>query len=55
MGEAKEMRAMFYHDLMWLWGDVPISLLPTSQMADKVMPVACRDTINDRLIADLRR
>lgn len=54
MGEAKVMRAMFYHDLMWLWGDVPFSLLPTSQMADKVMPVACRDTINDRLIADLR-
>ena len=40
MGEAKVMRAMFYHDLMWLWGDVPFSLLPTSQMADKVMPVA---------------
>lgn len=53
MGEAKCIRAMLYHDLMWLWGDVPFSFTPTAERTDYVTPVMSRDSINDLLIADL--
>lgn len=53
MGEAKVIRAMFYHDLMWLWGDVPFSFTPSSEAKDYVMPVMSRDEINMKLIEDL--
>src|SRR5574344_613485 len=54
MGEAKVMRAIFYHDLMWLWGDVPFSFTPTQESDSYVMPIVSRDSINDKLIADLK-
>nr|MBP7472077.1 RagB/SusD family nutrient uptake outer membrane protein [Prevotella sp.] len=54
MGEAKVIRAMLYHDLMWLWGDVPFSFTPTAESSGFVMSVASRDSINDALIADLK-
>lgn len=54
MGEAKVMRAMFYHDMMWLWGDVPFTTVPTSEEDNHVAPVVSRDSINDFLIRDLR-
>ncbi len=54
LGEAKVIRAMFYHDLMWLWGDVPFSFIPTSEAGSNVMPVISRDSINNMLITDLR-
>lgn len=53
MGEAKVMRAMLYHDIMWLFGDVPFSFEPTSVTKGTVLPIVSRDTINARLIADL--
>ena len=54
MGEAKVIRAMFYHDVMWLWGDVPFTFTPTSEKDNYVTPIVSRDSINDLLIAALR-
>jgi hypothetical protein len=53
MGEAKVMRAMFYHDLVVLFGDIPFSLTPTLANDDFVMPVVDREEIHKQLIADL--
>ncbi|MFC0877213.1 RagB/SusD family nutrient uptake outer membrane protein [Saccharicrinis sp. FJH2] len=53
MGEAKVMRAMFYHDLIVMFGDIPFSLTPTSANDNFVMPVVDREEIHKQLIADL--
>ena len=53
MGEAKVIRAIFYNDLVDLWGDVPFTFEPTSQKKDYVTPVADREEIRKQLIADL--
>lgn len=53
MGEAKVMRAMFYHELLSYWGDVPFTLKPTSATNDFVPVVVKRQDISDALIADL--
>ncbi len=55
LGEAKVIRAIFYHDLMWLWGDIPFSTIPSSEKKDYVMPVVSRDSINDFLLSDLKK
>ena len=54
MGEAKVIRAIFYNDLVDLWGDVPFTLTPTSQKGDYVTPIVSRDEIRAKLIEDLR-
>ncbi len=57
MGEAKVLRAIFYHDLVVLWGDVPFSLEPVSEAdnnEDLLLPVTDRTAIHDALIADLK-
>lgn len=55
LGEVKCLRAMVYHDLVVLFGDVPFTF---ERAADKgtdfVVPVADRQVIQDSLIADLR-
>ena len=53
MGEAKVLRAMFYHDLIVMFGDIPFSLTPTSEGDNFVMPVVDREEIYKQLIADL--
>ena len=55
LGEAKTLRAMYYHDLVVLFGDIPFSLTPTyeSDNNNMVMPVVSRDTIYSVLIDDL--
>ena len=53
MGEAKVMRAMFYHELISYWGDVPFTLKGTYETDDFVPPITPRQTISDELIADL--
>ncbi|MBN1183892.1 MAG: RagB/SusD family nutrient uptake outer membrane protein [Bacteroidales bacterium] len=53
IGEAKVMRAMFYHDLIVMFGDIPFSLTPSSEGDDFVMPVFDREEIHKQLIADL--
>ncbi len=53
IGEAKCIRAMNYHDMVVLFGDVPFS---TERAIDSpmVMPVADRDTILQTMIDDLK-
>lgn len=53
LGEAKVIRAMFYNDLIDLWGDVPFTFTPTQKKDNLVTPVVSRDEIRTQLIADL--
>lgn len=54
LGEAKVIRAMFYNDLVDLWGDVPFTFTPTSHKEDLVTPIVSRDEVRTKLIEDLR-
>lgn len=55
MGEAKCLRAMVYHDLVVMFGDVPFTFEPSLQLGDNyVIPIATRQEIQDKLIADLK-
>lgn len=54
MGEAKVIRAMFFHDLITYFGDIPFTFKPASQVEDFVMPVVNRDEAYATLIADLK-
>jgi len=54
IGEAKCLRAMAYHDLVVMFGDVPFSSTPASQNTENLTyPVTNRETIQDFLISDL--
>lgn len=57
MGEAKVMRAMFYHDLLVLLGDIPFSMRPMSGTDDNkslLLPVTDRELVHKALIEDLK-
>ena len=53
IGEAKCLRAMVYHDLVVMFGDVPFKFEPTKEN-DFVPPVVDRETIQKNLIDDLK-
>jgi hypothetical protein len=58
MGEAKAIRAMFYHDLVVLFGDIPFSLTPVTgngayNNETMLFPVTDREEVHKALIADL--
>ncbi|MDE5989857.1 MAG: RagB/SusD family nutrient uptake outer membrane protein [Duncaniella sp.] len=53
LGEAKVLRAIFYHDLVWYFGDVPYSLLPSYENKEKIYDVEDRAVILNDLIKDL--
>lgn len=55
IGEAKVIRAMFYHDLVVIFGDIPFSMIPSLQLEDKVLPVVNREEIYKALIEDLKK
>ncbi len=56
IGEAKCLRAMAYHDLVVMFGDVPFSFEPASTKGtDYVIPVADRETIQKAVIEDLEK
>ena len=55
IGEAKCLRAMIYHDLVVMFGDVPFTFTQASQRAEYVFPVVDRQVIQDSLIADLKQ
>ena len=56
IGEAKCLRAMAYHDLVVMFGDVPFSFEPTNERGASVMlPVTDREEIQKALIADLQK
>lgn len=54
MGEAKVMRAMFYHELLWYWGDIPFTLKSVYETDNLLPAITARQTVSDSLIADLR-
>ncbi len=54
MGEAKVMRAMFYHELMCYWGDVPFTMQSTYESDNLNPAITKRQEISDALIADLQ-
>ncbi len=53
IGEAKVARAMFYHDLIWMFGDVPFSTKSSQKSETKIYPVTDRIQILDFLINDI--
>ena len=54
MGEAKVMRAMFYHELLSYWGDIPFTLQATYETDNMNPAITPRQEVSDALIADLR-
>ena len=54
MGEAKCLRAMVYHDMVVLFGDIPFTFNSASELGDNyVIPVMNREEIQTKLIQDL--
>ena len=53
MGEAKVMRAMFYHELLSYWGDIPFTLQATYETDNLNPAITPRQQVSDALIADL--
>ncbi len=55
LGEAKCLRAMIYHDLVVMFGDLPFVFEPASMRgAEDIPPVLSRTAIQDSLIKDLQ-
>lgn len=55
LGEAKCIRAMVYHDLIALFGDVPFTFQSAAQLGDGfLIPVTDREEIQKKLIEDLQ-
>lgn len=54
MGEAKVIRAMFYHELLSYWGDIPFTFKATYETNNLYPEVTDRQVVSDSLIADLR-
>lgn len=52
LGEAKAIRAIMYHEMVWYFGDIPYSLTPANETGIK-FPVVDRHQILDDMIADL--
>jgi starch-binding outer membrane protein, SusD/RagB family len=53
-GEALTLRAIFYHELIRNWGDVPAQFDPAADIPDLNLPKTDRDEIYDRLLDDLK-
>lgn len=53
LGEALTLRAQFYYDLIKNWGDVPMQMVPSSDLESVYLPKTDRDVIYDKIIADL--
>lgn len=55
LGEAKCIRAMVYHDLVVMFGDIPFTFQSAAQLGDGyVIPVMDREEIQKKLIEDLK-
>lgn len=55
IGEAKCLRAMAYHDLVVMFGDVPFTFSPASLRDDYVFPIVDREEIQKAIIDDLQK
>lgn len=55
IGEAKCLRAMVYHDLVVMFGDIPFTMKPAASLGtDYIVPIADRKDVQDAIIADLK-
>lgn len=54
LGEAKVLRAIYYHELVWMFGDAPFSFNSSKTSDTKIYPIKDRLEILDLLIADLK-
>lgn len=55
IGEAKCLRAMIYHDLVVMFGDIPFIFAPAAEYGSEyVPPVTDRLAVQDSIINDLR-
>lgn len=54
IGEAKVLRAICYHDLTWMFGDVPFTFTPSYDAEDLIYDVVDRTTMLTKLIEDLK-
>lgn len=54
LGEAKVMRAMVYHELVWYFGDIPAPMVPSYKWEEDVLPVSDRHDVLNALIAELQ-
>ncbi|AKD03733.1 RagB/SusD family nutrient uptake outer membrane protein [Pontibacter korlensis] len=52
-GEALALRALFYHELIRNWGDVPAPFEPSADQTDLYLPKTNQDEIYDKLLEDL--
>ncbi|HMP93192.1 MAG TPA: RagB/SusD family nutrient uptake outer membrane protein [Phnomibacter sp.] len=52
-GEALTLRAQYYYELIRNWGDIPVQWLPSKLERDLFKGKTDRDSIYDRLLADL--
>ena len=55
LGEAKCLRAMVYHDLVVMFGDVPFTFTPASDREEYIFPIVDREQIQQQLIDDLKQ
>jgi hypothetical protein len=53
LGEALTLRAQFLFDIIKIWGDAPAPFVPSYRQADLFLAKSDRDTVYERLIADL--
>lgn len=54
LGEAKCIRAMVYHDMVVMFGDIPFTFKSAAQLGDNyVIPVVDREEVQKALIEDL--
>lgn len=53
-GEALTLRAIFYHELIRNWGDVPAPFVPSADQADLYVAKTDQDVIYDQLLEDLK-
>ena len=56
IGEAKCLRAMAYHDMVVMFGDIPFTFEPASDKGtDFVIPIADREEVQKAVIEDLQK
>ncbi len=53
LGEAYTLRAQFYYDLIKNWGDVPLQLVPSSDLETVYLAKTDRDVIYEQMLTDL--
>jgi hypothetical protein len=53
-GEALTLRAIFYLELIRVWGDVPAPMLPSSKQTDLFLEKEDRDKVYEKLLDDLK-